>query len=893
MTAPDPDTTNLDAALAYAARGWRVVPIPPGQKHPGIAAWQTAGTTDAERIRHWWTAAPDHGIGIVTGATSGLWVLDVDVADGKTGDETLAELEAAYEPLPATHEVLTGSGGRHLYFAWPDGHEVRNSAGNRLGPGLDVRGEGGQVLAPPTIHPNGRPYVVEASAPDTIAEAPGWLLALLDAGDDHHEHAQRTTALTPAGDRPGDLWAAQTTWDDLLAADGWTCDGPSGDGGTGWTRPGKDRRQGISATVGYKGSDVLKVFTSSHPHLRAEGTYTKLGYLASTRHGGDHAAAARALAAEGFRAERPWVDPVIALAGAAQPVEGEPWPEPQPIAGPEPLPPFPVDTLPDWARDHVEGIADNLQVPVDLTAMLTIGALAAAATGRAQVRLGHGWLEPLNLYLVVAMRSGAGKSPAEKACTGWLRRWERQRMEQARPAHDDAVILARAAEKRLRKAQEGALVDDSDLLDLSRKAAQARDAVPALPRLIIDDARPEITTMLLAEHGERLAVLSTEADLFDMLLQGKPGQRANMNVYLKSWSGDEVKRDRKGGSDTGPETTILTHPLLTVSCTVQPSVLARLQTDDEMVGRGFAARFMFAMPDDLMGSRDQRRRFRGGHPEGAEAFETTATALAERWGRWTHPGTIDLSPEAAGRFEDWLVELEPHLAPDAALGRIAEWVAKLTASVARYAGLLHLAEHHDTTEAIDEATMVRAITLGRYWIAHAIGVGGLAVDRTVAQADAILEWIERSGVDTFTIADLQKHVRRPGAEFGLDKARDYVPAVELLIERRYVRASDGTRDAWAASVGVKGSPSPRFDMSPLVTEMSLIAHEPRVPRTASMGERDFSLSPYRFTTPPTPRGTRYTRFSDEGSPVDNPSPEPDRGRALGIWEPPPIDGGAP
>ena len=345
-------TTNLDHALAYARRGWRVVPIPPGEKFPrGITAWQTEGSTDEAKITHWWTKAPDHGIGIVTGATSGLWVLDVDVADGKTGDDTLAELCDAYSPLPDTYEVITGSGGRHLYFAWPtDGQIVTNSASGRLGPGLDVRGEGGFVVAPPSLHASGNRYELEASAPTRLAAAPTWLLAMLRDPDPSHERRQAAPAT--AGDRPGDLYAAATSWAEILEPDGWTLHHVDPDGEHHWTRPGKERRDGTSATTGYKGSDVLKVFTSSHPHLEADATYTKLGYLAATRHGGDHAAAARALRAAGHRS-----DP---LAGVLAPGAAPASPPPPQAAGIDPA-----------AQEAIEEAIRGDWAPVDLTGVLT------------------------------------------------------------------------------------------------------------------------------------------------------------------------------------------------------------------------------------------------------------------------------------------------------------------------------------------------------------------------------------------------------------------------------------------------------------------------------------------------------------------------------------------
>jgi hypothetical protein len=299
MTAT-PELSNLEHALHYARRGWRVVPVPAGRKVPTVTAWQREGTTDEARIRHWWTEAPDHGIGIVCGAASGLWVLDVDVADGKAGDETLAELVERYGPLPETFEVITGSGGRHIYFRW-DGTPIRNSASGALGPGLDVRGEGGFVVAPPSLHASGRRYEVEASSPEDLAAAPAWLLELLTA---QPETRERTSPTTQRTDRPGDQWSAATSWDTLLAADGWTKLRPGPEGEDRWVRPGKDPREGPSATVGYGGSDVLKVFTSSHPTLRAEETYSKLGYIAFTRHGGDFTAARRWCEAQGFAGER-------------------------------------------------------------------------------------------------------------------------------------------------------------------------------------------------------------------------------------------------------------------------------------------------------------------------------------------------------------------------------------------------------------------------------------------------------------------------------------------------------------------------------------------------------------------------------------------------------------
>lgn len=179
MTAP---SDFLAAALAYAARRTPVFPLWPRDKTPLIGKrfggrGVLDATCDAAQIRRWWDIRPDANIGIATGAPSGFFAVDVD--PGKGGDETLAELEQKHGPLPASPVSHTG-GGRHILFRQVEG--LRNSAG-ALGPGLDVRADGGYICAPPSIHPNGRAYAwdLDYHFDDLpVAAAPAWLLELLE-----------------------------------------------------------------------------------------------------------------------------------------------------------------------------------------------------------------------------------------------------------------------------------------------------------------------------------------------------------------------------------------------------------------------------------------------------------------------------------------------------------------------------------------------------------------------------------------------------------------------------------------------------------------------------------------------------------------------------------------
>ena len=170
----------LQAALDHAERGLPVFPCA-SNKHPLTERGFKDATVDAEQIKAWWGQWPKAMIGMPTGHKSGVWVLDVD-QHGEDGEESLLRLRAGRD-MPDTMEAMTPSGGRHIYFQLPEGADIRNSAG-KLGPGLDVRGEGGYVIVPPSAA-NGHAYQWEGSSDPgegvRATQAPAWLFALLSA----------------------------------------------------------------------------------------------------------------------------------------------------------------------------------------------------------------------------------------------------------------------------------------------------------------------------------------------------------------------------------------------------------------------------------------------------------------------------------------------------------------------------------------------------------------------------------------------------------------------------------------------------------------------------------------------------------------------------------------
>ncbi len=170
-------------ALDFAQKSMPAFPLQVRDKKPmpNSNGFKDA-TTDETIINTWIAQYPHANIGIATGGW--FFVLDIDINHyaGKYGDESLTQLEKDNAKLPDTVEVTTGGGGRHLYFKMPEGVEIPCSAG-KLGANLDIRSTGGYVVAPPSIHPNGKAYEFEGSSDlfegVEIADAPAWLIDLV------------------------------------------------------------------------------------------------------------------------------------------------------------------------------------------------------------------------------------------------------------------------------------------------------------------------------------------------------------------------------------------------------------------------------------------------------------------------------------------------------------------------------------------------------------------------------------------------------------------------------------------------------------------------------------------------------------------------------------------
>jgi len=364
----------LTAALRFAAVGCSVVPVmADGSKRPGIGQWKEYQhkLPTVEELQTWFKDAK--GVGIITGKISGnLEMLEVEgraVADGiHTQIKDMANeigLEELWQRLNEGYCEMTPSGGLHWLYRIEGEVPGNTKLARRPGPGdtvdvlAETRGEGGFVVAAPsggTCHPSGGSWSLISGSIETIPtltvderEALHSLFRYFDqlpkasvvASEVTERHREAGSTL------PGDDYNERTTWDELLLPLGWTKVFAKGQT-TAWCRPGK--REGISATTNYEGSDLLFVFSTS-TIFEAERGYSKFAAYTLIEHGGDFHKAASALAAKGFGS---------GTASQLQPIDisslmEAPAPEPGVVALPEPEP----DT--SWLPRSVEFDEDETE----------------------------------------------------------------------------------------------------------------------------------------------------------------------------------------------------------------------------------------------------------------------------------------------------------------------------------------------------------------------------------------------------------------------------------------------------------------------------------------------------------------------------------------------------
>ncbi|MGL4177512.1 MAG: YfjI family protein [Dermatophilaceae bacterium] len=488
-----------------------------------------------------------------------------------------------------------------------------------------------------------------------------------------------------------------------------------------------------------------------------------------------------------------------------------PWEDPIPLTPARVLPPFPVGVFPPWLAAMVTETSTALQVPPDLPATLALACLAVAAGGRVDIQARPGWVEPTNLYTVVALAPGSRKSSTFSMMTRPLYLAEQALADTTETARMEAALLARrahAAAERAAKAAENT-DDDAPMADAVAAAETASRYAGDIhePRLLADDLTPETAATLLARHGGRLALLSAEGGAFTTVSGARynAAKGANLEPLLKAHSGDMIRVDRQGRPAEK-----IDRPALTIALTTQPGHLAGIAADPEARARGLLARFLYSIPTNTVGTRTINP------PPVTDATSNTydahLTTLVAGLHTLPDRATLTCTPDAAHillELEEWL---EPRLHPDTGtLAPVTDWASKMAGLATRTAALLHLAAHtnsttHGTEQPVTADTMTAAVQVAHYYLSHALGVfTTLTLPPELDTARHLLDWATRTRADTFTRRDAYRAL----TSTRFPTAADLDPPLAVLLDHGYLRELPPARTG-----GPGRTPSPTYQLHP-------------------------------------------------------------------------------
>ncbi|MDX2040503.1 MAG: YfjI family protein [Acidobacteriota bacterium] len=459
------------------------------------------------------------------------------------------------------------------------------------------------------------------------------------------------------------------------------------------------------------------------------------------------------------------------------------------------LPEFPVESLPNWLRAFVTGLARETQTPPDLPAMLTLSACAGAVAGNVEIEARRGWREPLNLFAVVAIPPANRKSAVFASTAQPLESFEVSLIADQREAVARAESERRTLTARLDHLEKTAakLDDENERREKQREAARLAEEiasmeVPKLPRLLADDATPETLATLLSDQKGRIALFSPEGDLFDLMAGRYSSGTPNLGVFLKGHAGDDLRVDRRSRSE------YIKRPSLTIGLAIQPEVLRGLVSKPTFKGRGLLGRFLYSMPKSTLGSR--KTRVQPLDEEAKSEYSRRIKAMAGLMVDFDDEGNrlprmLRLTDDADDYLAAFQDEIEPQLSEAGELASLSDWAGKLAGAVLRIAGILHLTEHaghfQNWPERVSATTLKQAIEIGRYLIPHAqAAYAEMGADPEIEAAKFLLRWIEKNGGSEFT-----QRQAFEGTKSRFKKVENLKPALRLLAEQGFIRVATG------------------------------------------------------------------------------------------------------
>ncbi|WP_211107158.1 DUF3987 domain-containing protein [Azospirillum thermophilum] len=440
-------------------------------------------------------------------------------------------------------------------------------------------------------------------------------------------------------------------------------------------------------------------------------------------------------------------------------IGGDDWPPLVELDAPT-LPRLDRAVLPCWAGEFAAWLADATETPVELAAAMVLAACATAAARRFRVMVRPGYFEPTNLWIAAALPPGNRKSAVQSNAAAPLLAWEREEADRLADAIKAAISDVKTAEARAKelRAKAAKAADDTEARDLAAQAAAIEADMPEVPRapqLWTSDVTPERLGMILAEHGERIAWLSSEGGIFDLLAGRYSGGVPNLDLILKAHSGDSERVDRAGRPPV-----FLAHPLLTVGLSPQPDVLRGLSSKPGFRGRGLLGRFLFLLPPSPLGNRTLNAppmpdRVASAYAAGLCAILDVPPAVGDEGEE--RPHLLRLAPDACAEWLAFARHIETTMRPGGEFEHATDWAGKAPGAAIRLAGVLHVIE---TVQAqawgrdISLDTMARALNIMAVFAKHSrAALDLMGADEGTAAARKVWEWINAGRRECFAVRD--------------------------------------------------------------------------------------------------------------------------------------------
>lgn len=488
------------------------------------------------------------------------------------------------------------------------------------------------------------------------------------------------------------------------------------------------------------------------------------------------------------------------------------WEEPASLDAVD-VPHFPAEgVFSNELHEYVAAVAESLQVPQDMVAMMTLGVFGLALAKKIEVHVQGDHREPVNVFVVNVAPSSERKSAVCHELAAPLHKYEHSVNAELEPEIAVYESRKRTLAKKLSAAETAAASSKGDLDrqsaererdDLARElAALEKNAVRKLALSVGSDCTPERLVGILGEQGGRLGLIDSEGGLFSMM-RGRYAKNAepNTDAYCKAYSGDDIRVDR-----VKKPTEMVKKPALTIVVFVQPEILRGMVTTSHLRGVGLLGRFWYVLAQSYVGHRELTP-----DPIPAEVratYERVVRAALELEGPRDdqgerNPYILKLEPAV---LEEWLGfanRVETGLRDGGELDGIGDWGGKIAGGAARIAGILH-GIAHGATGTINKATMEGAIKVGSYLIEHAKAAFlEMGTDPDVELARRIVVWIKDRGLTEFSRRDV--HARFQARD---RKVNELDEPLRLLKQTGHIR--EMTKQPGLTG----GRPSRRFAVNP-------------------------------------------------------------------------------